>query len=62
MTLSEVILFGVQVISKVAAAIAGAGQGTLTPEEALRQIGEANKQDQAVDARVDAAIDAKFPK
>lgn len=61
-TLAEVIAIGLNIITSVANAIAQASAGTLTPDEALAQMAKAIQEDKAVDARVDAALDAKFPK
>lgn len=61
MTLPEVILFGVDVIARVTRAVLEANEGTITPEQALERIAEAGRQDAAVDAKADAALDAKFP-
>lgn len=61
MTITELVLFGLDVISKVTSAVLGAKAGHLTPDQALQQIAAAGQQDAAVDARVDAAVDAKFP-
>lgn len=53
-------MFGLEVISKVTRAILDAGQGKLTPEQAIAQIQEATRQDGAVDAKANAALDKKF--
>lgn len=61
MSLPELVLYGIGVISKVVEAILAAQSGKLTPEQALQNIQAATHQDRSVDAKVDAALDAKFP-
>jgi len=61
MTVAALIAFGVDVVAKVIKAVIDAKEGKITPEQALARIADAGRQDDAVDATVDAAIARKFP-
>lgn len=61
MTIQEVVALGLEVIMRVSRIVLDVKNGHISPEDALARIREAPTQDAAVDAKVDAALDSKFP-
>jgi hypothetical protein len=60
MTLAELIIHGSGLIHVITKAMADASEQKITPDEALEQMQRIGANLMAVNARVDAAADAKF--